>query len=686
MNIFHRNEKVMQFALDTPEPKRLNSHEYYLKGWFVTEELDVANQLFVVVDGIELPIVRGFHRPDVARYLNAPNAAHCGFLARFKTPRWNPNIRLIHRTDAGDATLAKVAAPRTRVTSRNWTYPPKVSTYDDWLSTFEPSLFWPEDEVFDRLFALPYRPLISIVLPTFNTDLYFLARCVESVLEQRYVHWQLCVVDDCSSDGRVLEYLRKVAAKDQRVHISVCEKQGGISAASNVALGFATGEFIALLDHDDELHPFALLEVVRCLNAHKDADLVYSDEDKIDVYGQRSQPAFKPDFDMDMLLSFDYLGHLIVLRRSVVSSIGGFRTACDGAQDWDLLIRVVEKIKPSAIRHIPKPLYHWRMHEESTALCLDSKPYVRKAWLRVISDHVERVGKRGSIEPGLFYGSTRIKLHRPKDKQIAIFIRAEDAPFQAATIDANIDWQCTNLYEIVGLSIYPINMIPRERSLAVAAGASTKGKASHCSGKTQGPETSYAELQYGQAIRSLNEMSEEIFVFINRPLETVNHFFFDELAAQATREDCGLVAGISLDSNRRTIHTGLIRGSASELMDPFAGIEFPGSSYMGQLNVVRMAEAISDEFFAVRREHLASVGDLSSVSAPQMRQLVYKLARNAHDQSLKVLVTPYAIATFDDARQSTPFEPVTDGDCRGVSLNVNLTAFEDLGGVLRGKI
>lgn len=694
MNILLRTRKAIQFALDTPEPKRLNSREYYLKGWFVAKEkFDSAPQLLIVVDGISVPVVTGFFRPDVARHLNDSKAANCGFLARFRMPRWNPIVRLICRTETGDVVLANmVVAPGLGVAFRSKVRSKTVSTYDDWLCNFEPNLFWPENEVSDRLSSLPYRPLISIILPTYNTNLYFLARCIESVLDQRYAHWQLCITDDCSSDTRVLEYLREIAATDRRIQIEVHESQGGISAASNSGLAAAKGEFVALLDHDDELHPFALLELVRCLNAQEGADLIYSDEDKIDVYGHRSQPSFKPDFDMDMLLSFDYLGHLIALRRSIVLNIGGFRKACDGAQDWDLLIRAVEAVGPSAVRHISKPLYHWRMHEESTALCLDSKPYVRQAWIKVISDHVERTGKRASVEPGLFYGSTRLKLQRPKDKKIAIFLRAQDGPFQAATIGVNIDQQqCTNFYEIANLSIYPVNnrVISNRESLRMAAGAaapSASGKLPYYSGKTPGTDGADVELPYAQSIHCLGEVPEDVFVFINRPLESVNHFFFNELVAQAMREDCGLVTGISLNAERQTIHTGLIRGFSSELVDPFAGINFSGASYMGQLNTVRVVEAISDEFFAVRREHLASVDGLSSVSASQMQQLVYKLAKNAHDRGLHVLVTPYAVATFDDATPGCSYEPICGDNRSGVSLNANLGAFEDLSGVLRGNI
>jgi glycosyltransferase involved in cell wall biosynthesis len=540
-------------------------------------------------------------------------------------------------------------------------------------------LFWSEDEIADRLSALAYQPLISVILPTYNTDLNFLERSVQSVREQHYSHWQLCVADDGSSDDRVIEYLRRVAAQDPRVVVTVRESNGGISAASNTALKTAKGDFVVLLDHDDELHPFALLEVVRHLNTNETADLIYSDEDKIDHIGRRSQPAFKPDFDMDMFLSFDYLGHLVALRRSLVSRIGGFRSVCDGSQDWDLLIRAVEVTGPSRVGHIAKPLYHWRMHEDSTAFDLYSKPYARYAWARVISEHIERTGKKASAEPGLFYGSTRIKYTRPKDVGIAVFVKRDDGPLQAAAIGADVDRRSTGLYEVGGGVMRPLSIMldgSKAGSPLASQGSTTPGTEAH--------DTAVASLPL--PIRSLSEIPGEVFVFINRPIESVNHRFFDELAAQAMRPECGLVTGISLNSDGRTVHTGLIGGRDGELMDPFAGITFSHHGYMGQLSVVRSVEAIGDYFFAIRREQLSAVGGLEAVTGAYMPRLAHQLASYARKGGLLTLVTPYAVATFAKEVEAPAIEPLETNRCSGVSINPNLMAFQPLEQVLKGNI
>ena len=676
-----RNSDKILFAVDVVEPLAPDANEYFLEGWFVpNKDADTGDRLAVIVEGIEVSVFMGRSRPDVATHLGDPGATNCGFVARFNAPSVDSNVKLVAQTSSGEIVLTNIAL-NTKASLKAPKTPDGlgVGTYREWLVKREPALFWPEDEITDRLSVLAYQPLISVILPTYNTDLYFLERCVQSVLEQHYAHWQLCVADDSSSDGQVIEYLRSIAAQDPRAVVTVRKSNGGISAASNTALETASGDFVVLLDHDDELHPFALLEVVRHLNANNKADLIYSDEDKIDSIGRRSHPAFKPDFDMDMFLSFDYLGHLVALRRSLVSRVGGFRSACDGSQDWDLLIRAVEVIGPSRVDHIAKPLYHWRMHEDSTAFNLYSKPYARHAWARVISEHIERTGKKASAEPGLFYGSTRIKYKRPKDIGIAAFLKGDDGPLQAAAIRADVDWRSTGLYELVNCAVRPLSgRLDGARSESSLAGqdSTTRGTEAHA----------MAVASFPLPIRSLSEIPGDVFAFINRPIDSVNHGFFDELAAQAMRRECGLVTGISLDSDSRTVHTGLIRGRDGELMDPFAGITFSHHGYMGQLSVVRSVEAIGDYFFAVRREHLSAVGGLGAVSGAHMPRLVHRLIGNARKSGLLILVTPYAVATFAGEVQPSAIEPLENNRCAGVSINPNLMAFQHLEQVLKGNI
>jgi O-antigen biosynthesis protein len=662
------------FCLDTPEPVGIGTAERCLRGWFLPAQDHTDVRLAVIVDGIRQSVLTGLARPDVAQHSNRPAQQNCGFIARFRVPLVDPIVKVVVETLTGDVVLASIVIdwkPKSHAVSPHELG--HVANYREWLASWEPTLFWPESEASQRIAALSYQPLISVILPTYNTDPYFLQRCITSVREQRYSNWQLCVADDCSTDNGIVEYIERVSAEDSRIHFTRRAKQGNISAASNSALEHSQGEFIAFLDHDDELHPFALLEVVRYLNLHESAQLIYSDEDKIDAVGVRSQPAFKPDFDLDMFLSFNYLGHLVALRRSVVTKIGGFRSECDGAQDWDLLIRAVEEIGSSRVHHIPKPLYHWRMHEGSTALNLDAKPYVRRAWSKVLSDRIARTNTEAVTEPGLFYGSMRLRRSTSAEAGIAVVLRAEDG-LQLGTLLGSADRRQTRFYRLVGCVLHRLQL---EAPIASLADPVEEGSGI-CS-RFSGPSEDLA------SVRSITELSEEVFIFVNVPLEKVNHGFFDELAAQASRTDVGLVTGISVNLNGRVEHAGFIRNLDGEMIDAFAGLTFPQHAYMGQLNVIRQVEGISHGFFAVRREHLAVVGGVAALSAAHVPRLVSRLLTNARKLGLKVIVTPYAVATVANDGQPLPIEGQSVDTSPAVSMNPNLSRFGRLDEVMRGN-
>jgi len=319
------------------------------------------------------------------------------------------------------------------------------------------------------------------------------------------------------------------------------------------------------------------------------------------------------------------------------------------------------------------------MHEDSTAFNLYSKPYARHAWARVISEHIERTGKKATAEPGLFYGSTRIKYKRPTGLGVAVFLKGDDGPLQAAAIEADVDRRSTKFYEVGDGIVLPLSVRlddPEGGSSLASQDSTTRG--------AEAFDTAGAFPQL--TIRDLSEILGDVFVFINRPTESVNHSFFSELAAQAMRPECGLVTGISLDSDSHTVHTGLIGGRDGELMDPFVGITFSHHGYMGQLSVVRSVEAIGDYFLAVRREHLSAVGGLGAVSGAHIPRLVHRLIGNARKSELLILVTPYAVATFAGEAQAPAIEPLESNRCSGVSINPNLMAFQHLEQVLKGNI
>ncbi len=275
--------------------------------------------------------------------------------------------------------------------------------YALWLEKHRPDL----ERIKAEIPNLNYKPLFSVIVPVYNPEERWLRRCIESVLNQLYPYWELCLADDASTQPQVRsiieEYLNRqmrwpAARRFRQSQIKAVFRgsRGHISAASNSALKLATGEFIALLDHDDELSPDALYENAKLLNRHPEADVIYSDEDHIDENGRRHSPFFKPDWSPDLLLSQMYTCHLGVYRTTLVREIGGFRPGFEGAQDWDLMLRLTERT--DRIYHIPKILYHWRNTEKSTAFSIDSKPYARQAALTALKEAMARRGENAAVE------------------------------------------------------------------------------------------------------------------------------------------------------------------------------------------------------------------------------------------------------------------------------------------------
>jgi GT2 family glycosyltransferase len=279
---------------------------------------------------------------------------------------------------------------------------------------------------------LPYRPRISIITPVYNTDPGHLSTCIESVVAQVYVNWELCLCDDASTSASTIAVLE--SQRDPRIRITRLTQNSHISAASNAALASATGEFVALLDHDDELTPDALFQVVRHLNGALDADVVYSDEDKRDADGQLSEPFFKPDWSPDHLLSAMYTCHLTVARRALVEHVGGFRVGYEGAQDHDLTLRLSEVAR--RIDHLPKVLYHWRRTPQSTATAGSVKPWADDSGRRALEDYVRRNAFDAEVLSGGVPGLYRVKFAIRGEPRVTVLVVSDDSETMDAAVDA----------------------------------------------------------------------------------------------------------------------------------------------------------------------------------------------------------------------------------------------------------
>jgi len=272
----------------------------------------------------------------------------------------------------------------------------EASDYPAWIATFEPDA-GSYASLAAQQQAWQEKPLISIVMPVYNTPIGVLREALESVQAQIYPNWELCIADDASPDPQVKPLLQEFARSDERIKLVHRESNGHIVAASNSALDLATGDFVALMDHDDLLHPLALHYVAEVIERHPAVGLIFTDEDKIDEYGNRFDPYFKCDFNYELMLAHNMVSHLGVYRRALVQELAGFRKGCEGSQDYDLALRAIEKLKPQQIAHIPRVLYHWRAIVGSTARAAEEKPYAVRVARKVIAEHLERLGRRAEV-------------------------------------------------------------------------------------------------------------------------------------------------------------------------------------------------------------------------------------------------------------------------------------------------
>jgi glycosyltransferase involved in cell wall biosynthesis len=306
--------------------------------------------------------------------------------------------------------------------------------YGKWVALYDRLSNEDRRQIDERIGSMPCHPTFSILMPVYRPEPEHLEQAIESVLTQLYPHWELCIADDASDDPRVALLIDSYCQRDTRIKAMSRPQRGHISVASNSCLEMATGEFVALLDHDDLLAPHALYMAAQALNHRPDLSLIYTDEDKINASGVRSWPHFKPDWNIDLMRSENAVNHLGIYRSAIVREVGGFRSGFEGCQDWDLALRVSECISVSQILHLPYVLYHWRVSRQSTAVNTASKQYVVTAGKKALDDHLKRLDVNAEVLPQ--YGAYfRVKYRLDRTPPVAVISRFAAPPMLERLID-----------------------------------------------------------------------------------------------------------------------------------------------------------------------------------------------------------------------------------------------------------
>ena len=451
-------------------------------------------------------------------------------------------------------------------------------------------------------------PLISVLMPVYNTPERWLRRAIDSVREQTYPRWELCIADDASTARHVGPLLATYAALDPRIKIIRRPVNGHISTASNSALELATGDFTALLDHDDELAPHALAEVVRTLSSLPGTRLLYTDEDKIDRRGRRIFPYFKPDWNPDLLLSQNYFGHFVVYRTELLRELNGFRTGYEGAQDWDLSLRAIGQMPDDAITHLPQVLYHWRAIPGSTALKQSQKSYARDAARRVLADHLARTGVDAEVLP-VRGGHWQVRRRLPaRPPRVSLIIPTRNRVALLRTCVESI--LKTTTYPDFEILIID-NGSDDPATLTYLKRLTTRGVKIL---RDEGP-FNYSALNN----RAVAHATGEVLGFLNNDLEVITPGWLEEMVAHAIRPEVGAVGAMLYFPDDRVQHAGVVLGlGRSKSTGGVAGHAFKyfPRGHTGMCNRLRVTQnysAVTAACLLVRKAVFHEVGGFDEV-------------------------------------------------------------------------
>lgn len=471
-----------------------------------------------------------------------------------------------------------------------------------------------------------YLPLISIVVPVYNTEEVCLRRAIESLREQVYENWEICMANDASTTRHIMAILDEYAASDPRIRVKHLSNRIGITGASCEALAMAKGEFVGLLDHDDELTPDALWEVTSRLNRMPELDLLYSDEDKLTGDGARVDPFFKPDWSPDLLLSMNYITHFAVFRRSLLQAIGGFRPGYEGAQDYDLLLRVSEKT--DRIAHVPKILYHWRMGYNSSANSPGAKPFASESGRRAVEDALKRRGREASVEV-LFPCRYRARYKIDPSPLVSVIIPTKDQP--------RLLQQCVmSIEEKTSYRPYEIMIIDN---------SSTELETLRC---LDALSEKHRVLRYPQPFNfsainnfAADQARGEYLLFLNDDTQVIGGDWLTALVEHAQRPEVGAVGAKLLYPDNSIQHAGVIVGIFGGAGHAFRTLPDNRTAYFGLADLTRNCSAVTAACMMVPRKVFSEVGGFD-----EELTVVYNdvdLCLRIRKQGYLILYTPFAV-------------------------------------------
>lgn len=472
-------------------------------------------------------------------------------------------------------------------------------------------------------------PAITLVMPVFNPALEWLEKAVESVRNQIFEDWELCIADDASSDPSVRNLIKRLAMEDDRIKFFFRAENGHISAASNSALALGRSKWIALLDHDDLLVKDALFLVAEAISKNPTCRMIYSDEDKIDEGGKRSDPYFKSEWNQDLFYSQNMFSHLGVYQTSLVREVGGFRLGYEGSQDYDLALRCIERIKPSQIHHIPHVLYHWRIHADSTAHSSDAKPYAMVAGERALNDHFGRLGVKAKAE-SVGHGY-RVRYALPDQLPMvsliiptrnggkllrqcvdSILAKTSYATYEIIIVDNGSDERATLRY------LESISADPRIRVL-------------------RDPRPFNYSALNNAAVKLARG---DVIGLVNDDVEVINPDWLSEMVSHALRPEVGAVGARLWYSDDTIQHAGVVLGINGIAGHVHRYLPKGNVGYCGRAALIQAFSAVTGACLVVRKAVYDEVGGLDEALAVACNDIDFCLRLRA--AGYRNIYTPYA--------------------------------------------
>jgi glycosyltransferase involved in cell wall biosynthesis len=503
--------------------------------------------------------------------------------------------------------------------------------YAEWIRRYDTLTENGRRLIRGRIENLKHQPVISVIMPTYNTSPQWLVESIESVRKQLYPQWELCIADDASTDSRVHSILERYAAEDDRIKLVFRRSNGHISAASNTALTLASGDYVTFLDHDDLLAEHALFWVADAIGNRPDAELIYSDEDKIDTAGRRTDPYFKCDWNEDLFYSHNMICHLSVYRTKTVRELGGLREGYEGAQDYDLALRCIERIEPRQIIHIPRVLYHWRIHPGSTASGGNAKPYALRAGEMAINEHLQRKGTAGRAEALADLRMYRVRYQLPPVVPlVSLIIPTRNSLSLIRQCVRSILKKTTyQRYEIILVD----NASDDQDTLRYLA---TLKK--HPNVRVIRDDQPFNYSAINNAAVKLSSAS--VIGLLNNDIEVISPHWLSEMVSHALRPGVGAVGAKLLYRNETLQHAGVVLGIRGIAGHAHRNLRRHQSGYFARARLIQSFSAVTAACLVIRKDIFEKVGGLNEELQVAFNDVDFCL--RVREAGYRNIWTPYA--------------------------------------------